>query len=200
MKIILASASPRRKTLLDSLLNKYNLGYSIMTNNINEDTIKENDFPPDELVKKLSYLKAEEIFLKQMYKNKKLVVIGADTIVYFDNKILGKPIDEKDAFRTLKKLQGKSSEIYTGMTVYIKKNNSIISEEVLSKATVHINKMTDNDINEYIQTKEPLDKAGSFAIQGIGKKYIQSFDGDFNTIVGLDINSLEKILLKYNLL
>ena len=190
MKIILASGSPRRK----ELLNKLSTNFEIITNDFDEEDIKNSEKKPEELVKKLSLGKANSVFNEIKDKYYDVTVIGADTIVYFNNKFIGKPKDEQDAINMLKKLQGKTNNVYTGMTVIIKKNNEIKYETVFSKSTIYFKEMSDKDILEYVKTKEPLDKAGAYAIQGIGSKYIQKYTGDFNTIVGLDINKLEKIL------
>ena len=113
------------------------------------------------------------------------VIIAADTIVYFDGNVLGKPKDEKDAFNILSKLQGNENYVHTGMTVFIKSNNNLkIKESVCtSKAVVKMKNMSKNQILDYIETKEPLDKAGAYAVQGIGNKYIESYIGSFDVIV-----------------
>ena len=190
MKIILASGSPRRKELLQELTTNF----EIITNDFDEEYIKSTETNPKELVKKLSFGKADSVFNEIKNKYSDVTVIGADTIVYFNNQFLGKPKDEKNAIQMLTKLQGKSHDVYTGMTVIIRKNSEIKYENVFSKSTIYFKEMSSKDILEYVKTKEPLDKAGSYAIQGIGSKYIHKYTGDFNTIVGLDINKLEKIL------
>lgn len=200
MRIILASFSPRRKELLKKLLDKYNMEYEVIGSTVDETSIKEMEKRPDELVKKLSYAKAEDVFHRIKDNKEDLVIVGSDTIVYFENEILGKPLDEKDAFVTLKQIQNNSNEVYTGMTVIIKKKDEIKYETVYSKSIVNMKKMTYKDIQEYIATKEPLDKAGSYAIQGIGNKYVENYVGDYDSIVGLDIIKLEEILLYFKIL
>ena len=185
MEIILASSSPRRKELLSKIVKNYR----IIPSSFDEEKLKSSIKDPEELVKELSYGKATEV-LEKVSANEKnnmdeFVIIAADTIVYFDGNVLGKPKDEKDAFNILSKLQGNENYVYTGMTVFIKSNNNHkIKESVCtSKAVVKMKNMSKNQILDYIETKEPLDKAGAYAIQGIGNKYIESYIGSFDVIV-----------------
>ena len=127
-------------------------------------------------------------------------VIGSDTLVSFGNIILGKPKDRDDAIRILKLLQGNSHDIYTGTTVIIKKEHSIIFETRVNKSTVYFKNMSYYDICSYVDTKEPMDKAGAYAVQGIGKVYLKGYDGDYNSIVGLDTHMIKSIFEKYNLI
>ena len=141
----------------------------------------------------MSVKKAESVLsnIKENYKD--FTIIAADTIVYFNGNTLGKPKDEKDAFNMLQKLQGKDNYIYTGMTVIIKKQGKLLRETLLDKIVVTMKELTDNEIIEYISTKDPLDKAGSYAIQGIGSKNIEKCEGNYNAGIGLNIEVLEKI-------
>lgn len=190
MKIVLASNSPRRKELLHQIFDDFD----IIKSGFNEENIKEKD--PEKLVQILSLKKTEEVFKKVENDYLELMVIGGDTLVYFDGQVLGKPKDEEDAYNTLKKLQGNKNEVYSAFTVMIKKNNKITEETHLTKSVVTMKPMTDEEIKEYIKTKEPLDKAGSYAVQGIGSKYIQNIDGSYNSVVGLDIEKLKEMLKK----
>lgn len=141
-------------------------------------------------------LKAKEVFeeIENEYDN--LAVIGGDTAVYFDGEILGKPKDKEDAFNTLKKLQGNINYVYSGLAIVAKKDGKIIKECDYTKSTIYMKKMTDEEIREYIKSGEPMDKAGSYAVQGIGRKFIEKIEGSYNSVVGLDIEKLEKILKK----
>lgn len=195
MRIILASCSPRRKELLGKLVEKFD----IISSDFNEDTIKKSENNPEELVKKLSFAKANDV-LTNLKDCKNSVIIAADTIVCINNEILGKPTDKNDAFKMLKKLSGQSHYVLTGMTVIVNKNGIINKECVCSKSIIYFNKLTENEIIDYINTSEPLDKAGSYAIQGIGNKFIKKYDGNFDSIVGLDTNKLKNILEKYEVL
>ncbi len=195
MRVILASTSPRRKELLSNIIENY----EIIPSNFNEDIIKKSEKTPEELVKTLAFSKANDVFSSVIEEKEIVAVIGADTIVYFNNTIIGKPKNKSDAFRMLNELQGKSHDVYTGMSVIMKKHDIIKQKTICSKSSVQMKKMSEDDIWEYIKTREPLDKAGAYAIQGIGRKYISSFIGNFNTIVGLDTIELEKVFKEFNI-
>ena len=173
MKIILASGSPRRKELLGKLINKFD----IIISDFDEDIIKSQEKNPEELVKKLSLAKANDIF-STLNTTDDFTIIAADTIVCINDDILGKPLDKNDAKKMLEKLSSNTHFVLTGMTVIINKNRIINKDTVCSKSTIYFNKLTENEIIEYINTGEPLDKAGSYAIQGIGNKFI-SFSASF---------------------
>lgn len=191
MKVILASNSPRRKELLHQIFNDFD----IIKSGFNEEDIKEKN--PEKLVQILSLKKTEEVFKKVQNDYLELIVIGGDTLVYFDGQVLGKPKDGEDAYNTLKKLQGNKNEVYSAFTVMIKRNGKTVTETNLSKSVVTMKAMTDEEIEEYVKTGEPLDKAGSYAVQGIGSKYIQNIEGSYNSVVGLDIEKLKQILKKH---
>ena len=125
---------------------------------------------------------------------KELTVIGGDTVVYFNGKILGKPKDEQEAYNMLKQLQNNINFVYSGLAVIITKDGKIIEKNDYTRTAVYIKKMTESEIKEYIETKEPLDKAGSYAIQGIGGKFIEKIEGSYNNVVGMDTEKLKKFL------
>lgn len=188
MRIILASNSPRRKELLHQIFEKF----EIIKSNFDESTIKEKE--PKKLVQILSLKKAEEVFEKIKKESEEILLIGGDTLVYFNNEILGKPKDKEDAFNTLKKLQGNKNKVYSAFTIILKKNNKITKETHLTKNTVTMKAMSDEEIEQYIKTGEPMDKAGSYAVQGIGSKFIEKVDGSYNAVVGLDIEKLKETI------
>lgn len=198
MNIILASGSPRRKELLSEIVKDY----EIILSNFDETILEKREKDPEKLVKELSIKKAENVLenIKENKKYKDFTIIAADTIVYFEGDILGKPKDEKDAFCMLKRLQGRDNYIYTGMTVIIKKQGKLLRKTVLDKIVVTMKELTDKEIIEYISTKDPLDKAGSYAIQGIGSKNIKEVKGNFNAGVGLNIEVLREMLEKNNVI
>ena len=197
MEVILASASPRRQQLLSKLVHHFD----IIPSTIDEKIIKDTENIPAELVKKLSSEKAFDVFHKKYQKNdKEFTVIGSDTVVYFNGIVLGKPADRSNAVSMLSALQNKSNDVYTGTTIIIKKEHSIIVETFYTKSTVYFKPMSYNDIQNYVNTKEPLDKAGAYAIQGEGQKYLRGFEGDYHAIVGLDIKKIANIFQKYQLL
>ena len=196
MEFILASSSPRRKQLLSTIISNFD----IIPSDIDENKLKKLELNPQKLAEKLSYEKAYSIFIDKYKENNEYTVIGSDTLVSFGNIILGKPKDRDDAIRILKLLQGNSHDIYTGTTVIIKKEHSIIFETRVNKSTVYFKNMSYYDICSYVDTKEPMDKAGAYAVQGIGKVYLKGYDGDYNSIVCLDTHMIKSIFEKYNLI
>lgn len=182
-KIILASASPRRKEIMDLL----NIPYEIKIADIDEKINKDNDLVKE--IENISYLKALKIFKE----NKDTVVIGADTIVVVNNEILGKPKSKQEAKQMLEKLQNNFHYVITGVTILSSKQ----SETFSNVSKVIFNPITSEEIEEYINTNEPMDKAGAYAIQGLGAKFINSIEGDYYAIMGLPISELYKRLKKY---
>jgi len=183
-KIILASTSPRRKELLE----KTGLKFEIVSSDYEEDMGLK--MKPLALAKYLSRGKAEAVAKK--YKNH--VIIAADTFVALGDELLGKPRTTTEAETMLKKISGKIVSIITGYTVFDTSSNKKISR--VSEAKVHIKKLTAEEIKNYIKTKEPLDKAGAFAVQGIGAVLIKKIEGDFFGIVGLPLYDLAQSLKK----
>ena len=182
MEIILASNSPRRKEILESLGYKFRIAPSDIDENIN--------LNGELLVCELAKRKALRIY----EYNKDSIVIGSDTIVYYNNKVYNKPKNEEECYFMLKSLSGKTHEVITG--VYIASNKECIS--FYDKAYVTFKELSDQEIYDYIKTKEPFDKAGGYAIQGIGNALIKEYKGDFYTIMGLPkdlVNSHLKRLL-----
>ena len=177
-RFILASASPRRSELLAQV----GIQFQVIKSEIEEII---TDVEPDQVVIKLSRQKAQDVY-NNLINRKDVVIIGADTIVYNDTKILGKPRDEDEAFKMLSALSGKSHYVYTGVTLII--NGEIIS--FAEKTRVDIYSMTQNQIREYIKTKEPIDKAGAYAIQGLFAAYIKGIEGDYNNVVGLPVGRI----------
>ncbi len=175
-KIILASNSPRRKEFIALL----GLEFEVITKDIEE--IIDQNILPEDLVEDLAFQKAYAVF--QDHKDR--VVIGFDTLVYTDTQILGKPRDEEDAIRMLMCLSGKTHYVVTGVSILAKK----MSRTFHSKTKVTFYPMTQKEIEEYVNTKEPLDKAGAYGAQGYGSKFIKEMDGDFFTVVGLPLSKL----------
>ena len=185
-KIILASTSPRRK----ELLTKTGLTFDIVSSNYEEDMTL--DFPPEELVIHLSKGKAEDVAKK--YQD--AIVIGADTIVAHNGKVYGKPHTSEKAKETLKKFTGEKNNIITGFTVIDTKTGRSFSKAVSS--TVYFKNYTEKDIDDYVATGEPLDKAGAYAVQGLGKELIEKIEGDYSCILGLPIDDIMKVLKEFN--
>ncbi|OSB10211.1 Maf family protein [Paraclostridium bifermentans] len=182
MNIILASGSPRRKEILENT----NLKFSVITSDIDE-IIFENE-EPIQLVLRLAFEKCMSV----AQNNPSDLVIGADTIVVLDNEILGKPKNEEEAFKTLSKLSNREHQVITGMSIVNLENEKKLVDYAISN--VKFKKLTDQDIKDYISTKECLDKAGSYGIQGYGALLVEKIKGDYFNIVGLPISKLSDIL------
>ena len=181
MRIILASASPSRRELLESL-NISNLEI-IPAHKAEEADPKAG---PVELVRELARSKATEV----AENNPDAVVIGADTVVSVDGTILGKPVSESDAGRILTILSGRAHEVYTGVCVI--KNGA--AQSFVERTKVHFRELTRDEINAYIESGEPLDKAGAYGIQGLGRLFVSGIEGDFFNVMGLPVCRLYLIL------
>ncbi len=177
--IILASKSPRRRELL-SLITE---DFTIKTADVDE-SLPDN-IQPDKAVEYLSKIKAEP------FKNDADTIIGADTVVAVDGIILGKPKDRNDAYNMLKMLSGRYHSVFTGVTII--KPDSTVTFSVETR--VKFFNLTDDEINNYISTDEPYDKAGGYGIQGKGSLLVEKIDGDYFNVVGLPISTLNKYLL-----
>ena len=144
---------------------------------------------PDEIVCELSAQKAEEIASKFELEDG-TVIIGADTIVSYKNEILGKPSDEQAAFETLKMLQGNTHQVYTGVTVLVKKKGKWEKHSFAECTDVTFYPVTDEEIHAYIKSGEPMDKAGSYGIQGSFGIYVKGIHGEYTNVVGLPVGRL----------
>ncbi len=199
--IILASGSPRRKEILETA----GLSFEIIPAKGEEQILHTE---PDLVVQDLSAQKALEVagniyhYSQKQLENlfceeegseeKKLVtdtmVIGADTVVACDGKILGKPKDEKDAFEMLKNLSGRAHKVYTGVTVVLMEPSGRSGKITFSEETqVHVAPLTDQEIRDYIATGEPMDKAGAYGIQGAFGMFISRIEGDYQNVVGFPL-------------
>ena len=173
MKIILASASPRRK----ELLTLAGIEYDVIVSQC-EETLPDG-ITPDKAVEELARQKAEDVFSR----NSDALIIAADTVVALGNTILGKPKDEEDAFNMLSSLSGRRHTVFTG--VCIKTHDKT---DIFHVATdVEFYPLSDKEIKEYIATKEPMDKAGAYGIQGKGFVLVKGIHGDYFNVVGLPL-------------
>ena len=172
-RLILASGSPRRKELLEQV----NLSFEIIASKV-EETFDPND-SPEQIAMSLASQKAYDVY----EHNQDSIVIGADTIVVFNNEILGKPKNEEEAFHTLKKLSGQTHHVITGVAIISSDKEKIFYE----KTTVTFYELSDKEIYNYIESKEPMDKAGSYGIQQLGALFVQQIEGDYFSVVGLPI-------------
>ena len=191
MRIILASASPRRKELLSQI----GLSFEVRVSQVEEMITKTL---PAEVVEELSAQKAQAVFDSLQLSEadckesaKGILVIGADTVVACDGQILGKPKDREDAERMLRLLQGRSHQVYTGVTVCCHRPDGQAAVKSFHEETeVTFYPMTEKEIQAYIETKDPMDKAGAYGIQGICARYISKIRGDYNNVVGLPVGRL----------
>lgn len=178
IKIILASASPRRRELLAQI----GLDFQVLVSEVEE---KVNTDIPYLVVEQLSAQKAEAVAQK-LEKEEPALVIGADTIVACDGQILGKPRDKEEAVQMLRKLNGRSHQVYTGVTLIFRDKTKTFYEAT----EVEFYPMTEEEIGAYVETLDPLDKAGAYGIQGFCARYIKGITGDYNNVVGLPVGRL----------
>jgi septum formation protein len=181
-KLVLASSSPRRKQLLEEI----GLNFDILPADIDEDINKGES--PEELTLRLAEKKA-----KTSAKNvKNSWVIGADTIVYIDNRILGKPTDIHEARKMLLLLSGRCHKVATAFCFF----NSATGEEIkrVAGSMVKIKNLTNKEIEDYLKSGEPFDKAGAYAVQGIGGFMVEKIEGSYTNVVGLPMEEFQKVL------
>jgi septum formation protein len=183
-RLVLASSSPRR----EKILKKTGIDFEVIfPENIEERNISSD---PVSHVLELSRKKAESVARKAMDS----LILGADTIVVLDGEILGKPKDSDEAFKMLKKLSGMEHKVYTGISLVDKDRKKILSGYQLTK--VKFNQLKDKEIKDYIDTDEPLDKAGAYGIQGMGNFLVEKIEGDLDNVIGLPLRKLEELLKK----
>ncbi|MCL2699974.1 MAG: Maf family protein [Defluviitaleaceae bacterium] len=160
--------------------------FEVIVSDVDED-IGERD--PAEMVRKLAYAKAESVAREAA----DAIVIGADTTVWIDGEILGKPSDAAHAFNMLKQLSGRMHTVYTGLAVF----NTVTNEREVTVDTtdVYFRELSDTEIKTYVATGEPMGKAGSYGIQGRAAMFVERVEGDFFTIVGLPLYRLSRFMI-----
>ncbi len=178
--LILASASPRRRELLQQI----GLAFTVVTADIDETSLPGEDHT--NYTSRLADAKARAVLLL----HPDATVVGADTTVAVDGKLLGKPRDEDDAARMLRLLRGRAHHVTTAVAVLTRKQTLTAAETT----AVFFNNMTDEEIAAYVATGEPMDKAGAYAIQGIAAQWIPSIEGDYSNVVGLPLARLAVLL------
>ena len=186
MQVVLASTSPRRKMLLKGLVKNFKV---IAPQFDEEEVIAQN---PYNIALASAIFKADSV--RALLKNKKCVIIGCDTIVVLKNKLLGKPLGEKNAYKMLKELSGKKHSVISGLCVFDEIHKKVYVD--IEESFVYFKKLSEKEIIDYIKTGEPLDKAGAYAIQGKGRKFVKKYTGSYTNIVGLPVEKLKKILKK----
>lgn len=188
-KVILASGSPRRR----DLLTQAGIDFIVCPGQY-EEVFTDED--PAQVVMKLAKGKAMEIAEQKLASEDDRIVLGADTVVVFDGHILGKPKDEADARKMLSMLSGKTHQVYTGVCFVTREKGQLTAHKMYEKTDVHMYEITEEQINWYIDTKEPLDKAGSYGIQGLGGVLVSGIAGDYNNVVGLPLAKVWQYLRK----
>lgn len=185
-KIILASASPRRK----ELMQQAGYEFEIQVSHKEEHYISET---PEEIVKELALMKATDVAGQN--ERKDLIVIGADTVVSYQGAILGKPKSKEDAFRMIQGFQGDKHQVYTGVAIlsYDAEGKENITNCAV-KTDVYVNAMTEDEIWDYIESDQVMDKAGSYGIQSGFAIHIEKIEGDYFNVVGLPISSIYEVL------
>ena len=190
MNIILASASPRRKELLEMITKDF----EIVVSNVDEKL--EVGMEVEEQVENLAYSKAKNVFDKTQSNR---IVIGSDTIVVKEGTIFGKPVSRDSAIEMLKELTSgdRVHEVITGLTVLIEKDGKTDEVKTFEKTKVYLNEMTDKEIEEWVDSGKAMDKAGAYGIQCEFSKFIKKIDGNYDSVVGLPVSKLYTIIKKY---
>lgn len=193
-KVILASASPRRK----ELLNQIGVDFDIVVSKVEEHV---TTHIPMQVVEELSSQKARAVYesLTEEMKATSLV-LGADTIVACAGQIMGKPKSEEDAVNMLMTLQGKAHQVYTGVTFVYEEDKQIKTYSFHEATDVIFYEMSPEEIKEYVATKDPMDKAGAYGIQGFCARHIKGISGDYNNVVGLPVGRVYQELRKLGML
>ena len=187
-KIILASGSPRRRELLATA----GIPFAVRTSEVDETTSLKD---PEEVVKELSCRKCKDVLEQEPPGT---IVLGADTIVAMDGVILGKPENEADAKRMLQELQGRTHDVYTGVTIAERRAQFVTQKECFAVRTeVKIGPLSDEEIESYIATGEPMDKAGAYGIQGVFSRHVEQITGDYFNVVGLPVHMVYEVLKKW---
>lgn len=189
MKLILGSASLRRA----ELLNRITTNFEILISDFDEESVI---FSGDcaKYVQEISLGKAMSVSKKL---EEDAIIIGCDTVVFFNDAVLGKPSSEKDAFNMLRLLSGNFHFVYSGVTIYNTKENKFITD--FNRTKVKFSMLSDKQILEYIKTGEPMDKAGAYGIQGKGSIFVEEICGCYYNVVGLPLNKIYNLLGKMGL-
>lgn len=197
-RIILASESPRRKEIMEQM----DITYETMPSNVKEEA-EENS--PEKLVEALAIVKARDVANRLRSVKEDLIIIGADTMVFHQGNALGKPKDREDAIKMLNALSNDTHEVYTGVCIIIRRhsqdNDNVLDDQIaFSVCTqVVVQPLTSEQVEDYVDSGEPLDKAGAYAIQGKFGIYIKEIHGDYYNVVGFPIAKIYEKLLTYGI-
>ncbi|MDK0735795.1 Maf-like protein [Clostridium perfringens] len=189
MKVILASKSPRRVEILEKIVKEF----EVVESNFDENTI---DFKGDieKYVKDLSRNKAIEVSKRL---NEPSIVIAADTVVFQNGKVLEKPKNEEDAFSMLSSLSGNTHKVYSGICLINTYNDTVVTD--CDCTEVRFSELNPRQIRNYINSGEPMDKAGAYGIQGLGGAFVEEINGCYYNVMGLPLNKLYKALENYDI-
>ena len=189
MKVILASKSPRRVEILEKIVKEF----EVVQSNFDENTI---DFKGDveKYVKDLSRNKAIEVSKRL---NEPSIVIAADTVVFQNGKVLGKPKNEEDAFSMLSSLSGNTHKVYSGICLINTYDDTVVTD--CDCTEVKFSELNPRQIRNYINSGEPMDKAGAYGIQGLGGAFVERIEGCYYNVMGLPLNKLYKALENYDM-
>ena len=184
-KWILASASPRRKEILSKVIPDF----KIVVSEVDE---KFSSTKPTDIVKELASLKGRSVLSGAESDE---IVVASDTLVFAGDEILGKPANKDEAYRMIKMLSGKAHTVCTGVYVGLKasENNEVREDCFAVSSSVYVDELSDEEILAYIESPEPYDKAGGYAIQGLFGKHITKIDGDYYNIVGFPLNGFYRL-------
>lgn len=189
MKVILASKSPRRVEILEKIVKEF----EVVQSNFDENTV---NFKGDieKYVKDLSRNKAIEVSKRL---NEPSIVIAADTVVFQDGKVLEKPKNEEDAFSMLSSLSGNTHKVYSGICLINTYNDTVVTD--CDCTEVRFSELNPRQIRNYINSGEPMDKAGAYGIQGLGGAFVEGINGCYYNVMGLPLNKLYKALENYDI-
>ena len=186
-EVILASVSPRRK----ELLGKIGLRFKVEPSNYEEDI--PSGLAPHKFAQKISLEKAKVV----ASEHENAIVIAAGPFIVFSGQILGKPHTEEEARKMLETISGKPHSVITGFSIIDTSKNKTLSKSVETK--IYIRKLTLTEIDAYVKSKEPLDKAGAYAIQGLGAVFVEKIEGDYFNVIGLPLSALTEALKEFGI-
>jgi len=183
LRLVLASESPRRKALLEAVGIR-----PVVVPSHAAEAVKEEGLEPHQLVRLLARRKIGKV--AEIMPDE--LVLGADTIVYIDGEVLGKPESPEDARRMLQKIAGRTHVVYTGVALWDPGRKRVLDD--FDKTEVTMCPLTEEEIAWYVSTGEPMDKAGSYALQGIGGMFVERVNGDFSSVIGLPLPKVYRLL------
>ena len=189
-EIILASGSPRRK----ELLNLLNVDYRVLSSDVDESVAPNT--PPENAVSEIAERKARAILNLEALPETTTYVIGADTTVVLDEEMLGKPVSKENATEMLARLSGRAHEVLTGVALLKAETGNVSISRGVQSTVVFFRNLDEREIEAYVDTEEPMDKAGSYALQGLGSAFVEKIEGCYTNVIGLPIPLTISLLRK----